>query len=127
VACAAALASLDVFSRERSLEKVPGINRRLSAFLEDVSRLPIAGDARSIGVVGAVEIVEDKAAKRPFTAERRIGREIYRRGLEKGLLLRPLGDVVYFFLPLCATARELDDIFARAWEVIGDVDVIRDR
>ncbi len=122
VACAAANASLDVFEKERSLERVPAINKMLTGFLAEMARLDIVGDTRSIGVVGAMELVEDKAAKKPIDPKRRIGREIYKRGLEKNLLLRPLGDIVYFFLPLCATERELSRIFADTGDIIRSIE-----
>ncbi len=121
VACAAANASLDIFEKERSLENVSLINKMLTGFLAEMARLEIVGDTRSIGVVGAMELVEDKASKKPFNAKRRIGREIYKRGLEKNLLLRPLGDIVYFFLPLCATERELSRIFADTAEILRSI------
>jgi len=121
VACAAAVASIDLFEKENTLERVPGINARLAAFLEEMSVLPVVGDVRNIGVVGAVELVKDKKTREPFCADKRVGMEVYRKGLEKNLLLRPRGDIIYFFLPLCVMPDELDDIFARAGEVIRSI------
>jgi adenosylmethionine-8-amino-7-oxononanoate aminotransferase len=76
-----------------------------------MSELSMVGDTRGIGVVGAIELVKNKKTKEPFGLNERIGLEIYKRGLEKNLLLRPLGNIIYFFLPLCVTGDELDDIF----------------
>jgi len=123
LACAAALASLDVFEKERSLERVPVINAKISGFLDEISGNPAVGDTRNIGVVGAMELVRDKKTKEPFGLKKRIGSRIYKKGLEKNLLLRPLGDIIYFFLPLCISDNELDDVFSRAFEVITSTDL----
>ncbi|MDD4014010.1 MAG: adenosylmethionine--8-amino-7-oxononanoate transaminase [Candidatus Omnitrophica bacterium] len=121
IACAAANASLDVFDMEGSLDNVGLINRSLKSFLSDMSGLGIVGDTRCIGVVGALELVKDKSTKCSFGPKRRIGQEIYRAGLLRNLLLRPLGDIVYFFLPLSARQRELNEIFEKASEVIYEI------
>ena len=86
--------------------------------LADVSAQAIVGDTRMIGVVGALELVKDKETGAPFEPEERIGLQVYELGLKRNLLLRPLGNVIYFFLPLCVTPRELTDIFSRASEVM---------
>lgn len=114
LSCAAALASTGLFESERTLERVPEINARLAAFLDAMSGLKTVGDTRHIGVVGAVELVKDKGTKEPFGLKERIGYEIYKEGLRHHLLLRPLGHIIYFFLPLCVNAEELDDIFHKA-------------
>ncbi len=121
ISCAAARASIDLFEEEKTLEKVPEINGKLVSFLEEMAELPIVGDIRSIGAVGAMELVKDRKTKEPFGMKERVGDEVYRRGLEKSLLLRPLGNVIYFFLPLCIKGDEMDDVFRRAGEVIGSV------
>lgn len=118
VACAAALGSFEVFEKERSLDRVPAINQKLSAFLKEMSKLNIVGDTRHIGVVGAMELVSDKPTKSPFPPKTRIGREIYKQGLKNHLLLRPLGDIVYFFLPLSAKDHELDYIFTKTKQIL---------
>ncbi len=118
LACAAAVASLELFERENTLKKVSVISDMLGSFLDDVSAQAIVGDTRMIGVVGALELVKDKEAGAPFGAEERIGLQVYELGLKRNLLLRPLGNVIYFFLPLCVTPRELTDIFSKASEVM---------
>ncbi|MFH1553179.1 MAG: adenosylmethionine--8-amino-7-oxononanoate transaminase [Candidatus Omnitrophota bacterium] len=122
VSCAAAGASIDLFEKESVLAGVPDINSKLKSFLEEMRTLSIVGDVRTIGVVGAMELVKDKRSKEPFGPDERVAMEIYRRGLENNLLLRPLGSVVYFFLPLCVKPDELDDILQRAREVLVAVD-----
>jgi adenosylmethionine---8-amino-7-oxononanoate aminotransferase len=58
--------------------------------------LPAVGDVRSIGMVGAIEIVSDRRTKRPFAAEQRIPFRIAQKALDKGVIIRPLGNVLYF-------------------------------
>jgi len=111
LACAAAIAGIDLFEKENALENVRRINEKLTAFLEEISSLDIVENTRSIGAVGAFNV------KLPAT------RRIYRRSLKRNLILRPLGDVVYFFLPLCTTGEELEDIFCRAREMLYNINL----
>lgn len=110
VACAAALASLEILRRDRTLAHVRRLAPRFRARLEELRALPFVGDVRSIGLIGALELVRDKNTKQPFPAGRRIGQEIYRAGLRRHLILRPLGDVLYLWLPLAVTRQEMERI-----------------
>lgn len=118
ISCAAALASLEIFREEQTLEKIkkimPLFHRRVEAFRS----LPLVGDVRYIGLIGAIELVKDKKAKRVFDFKERIGLEVYRRALKKNLILRPLGNIIYLFLPLCIKKEELEDILERIYSVI---------
>jgi adenosylmethionine-8-amino-7-oxononanoate aminotransferase len=118
ISCAAACASIDLFGTENTLENVSAINAALNAFLRDVKDHPLVGDTRSIGAVGAIELVKDKERKEPFGMKERIGLEFYKAGLERNILLRPLGNVIYFFLPLCTRKEELNGIFEAASSVL---------
>ncbi|MGB2630960.1 MAG: adenosylmethionine--8-amino-7-oxononanoate transaminase [Candidatus Omnitrophota bacterium] len=118
VSCAAAIASIDLFKSENSLENAGVINRSLGSFLSEMAELPFVGDVRSIGVVGAMELVKDKKTKEPFGLNERVGIEIYKLGLKDNLILRPLGNIVYFFLPLCTKPDETKDIFERAGRIL---------
>lgn len=122
VACAAAIASIDLFKKEDTLTSVGKIEAVLAPFLEEMSALSIVGDVRGIGTVAAIELVKNKDTKERFSPGDRVGMEIYRMGLERNLLLRPLGDVVYLFLPLCIKREELDDVLERVTCVLRDAD-----
>ena len=123
IACRAAVRSIELFSEENSLSRTGMINVLLDSFLDVTRAFPYVGDTRNIGVVGAIELVMNKETKKPFPPERRIGIEIYRRALEENLILRPLGDVIYFFLPLSAKKEELEDIFERSARVIASLGI----
>ena len=105
--CAAALATLDIFREE----DVIGANRELSQeFTRQCARFtghPNVGDVRQCGMITAVELVKDRATKEPFPWQQRRGLEVYRYGLENGVLLRPLGNVVYFMPPYVITTEEI--------------------
>lgn len=118
ISCAAANASIDLFEKEKTLDNVRSIETKISQFLEEISDLPAIGNTRNIGVVGAIELVKDKETREPFSLSERIGQKIYKKGLENNLLLRPLGNVIYLFLPACTSSVELEDIFSRTKTVL---------
>ncbi|MBD3427292.1 MAG: adenosylmethionine--8-amino-7-oxononanoate transaminase [Candidatus Omnitrophica bacterium] len=121
LACSAGVASVDLFEKEGTLDNVKNISDMLSGFLSRMSELPIVGDVRHIGAVGAMELVRDRRTKASFPMQERIGLEVYKLGLDRNILLRPLGDVIYFFLPLCVDKDQLSDIFFRAEGVLGEI------
>jgi len=120
-ACAAAIASLEVFAEEDTINRINEIVPVLRQGLESFRKLRYVGDVRSIGMIGALEIVRDKESKKVFESGRRIGLEIYKKGLAKNLLLRPLGNVIYLFLPLCIKQKELETVLDRCYEIIADI------
>ncbi len=125
LACAAALASLEVFAEENVLEKAGEILPIFHKTLEEFKDLPWVGDVRSLGFIGALELVKNKKTKQGFAFEERIGYKIFRRALKKNLLLRPLGNIIYFFLPLCVRRKELQDILGRAHSLLEILPEIR--
>ena len=121
IACAAANASIDLFHEEGTLNNATKINAHMVKFLNELKDLDHVGDVRSIGAIGAIELVENKKSKAMFPPEDRLGLKIYREGLKHNLILRPLGDIIYFFLPLSLKQDELEDIFMRSKKVLNSV------
>jgi adenosylmethionine---8-amino-7-oxononanoate aminotransferase len=108
IACRAALATLSVLSDEPVLAR----NRALAAHLAKRT-LPLAShpnvaDVRQTGMIAAIELVRNKATREPFAASERRGLRVHRHALERGVVLRPLGNVVYFMPPFCVTTEEID-------------------
>ena len=66
------------------------------------------GEVRSIGLVNAIELVKNRDTKEPFESSKRTGYQIYKKALEKGVILRPLGDVIYFNPPLIIEKDDMD-------------------
>ena len=66
------------------------------------------GEVRHIGLINAIELVEDKKSKKPFDGRSRTGYQIYKKALMEGVILRPLGDVIYFNPPLIMSRKDMD-------------------
>jgi adenosylmethionine-8-amino-7-oxononanoate aminotransferase len=113
LACAVALASLDLFRENGVIERVQGLERQLRAGLEPLGRF---GDVRVIGGVGIVELASSSAGYLDA-----IGSRLYAAFLERGLLLRPLGHIVYFMPPYAITEAEVDWALTQITEVLGQV------
>ncbi len=93
---------------------MPLFHKRLEAFRD----LPLVGDVRYIGMIGAIELVKNKKTKELFGLDERIGLEVYEKGLKQGLILRPLGSIVYFFLPLSIKKYQLSSILKKTFKII---------
>jgi len=106
--CAAALAVLQVFREEPILEEARSNADYLSAQMQEAfGDHPHVGEIRSIGLIHALELVKTKETKEAFDPALRMGYQIYREALDLGLVLRPLGDVLYFNPPLTIKQDEL--------------------
>jgi adenosylmethionine-8-amino-7-oxononanoate aminotransferase len=108
LACTAALASLAIFRADNVIEN----NRALAAHMDKRARElvqhPHVAEVRSTGMICAIEMVQDKAARKPYPWQERRGLRVYRHALEKGALLRPVGNVIYFMPPYVITPAEID-------------------
>jgi adenosylmethionine-8-amino-7-oxononanoate transaminase len=121
VGCAAALASLDLFEEEGLVDRVARLAPRLAEGVREFAELPMVGDVRGIGMVAALELVRDKGTKEPLPGTAPLFRDLRHEGLRRGLFLRPLGNVVYLFLPQAVTREALDDILDRFGETLRTV------
>ncbi len=72
-------------------------------------------------MIGALELVKDRKSKRPYGFEERIGYKIYKEGLKRHLILRPLGNVIYLFLPLCVKKQELEYIIDSIYSILRKI------
>lgn len=118
IACLAGLASLKVFKEENTLKNAQSLMPFFHAELEKFHKLPIVGDVRYVGLIGAIELVKNKKTKEGFGLKNRIGLQVFKKGLKMNLVLRPLGDIIYLFLPLSIKRAELEDILKRTYSVI---------
>lgn len=111
LACAAALATMELFEAS----DVIGENREKSAYilekLQKFKALPNVKEIRQTGMIAAVEL-------QGYTTEERIGLKVYQYGLDNGVLLRPLGHIVYFMPPYIITYEEIDKMIDTAYEAI---------
>ena len=125
IACRAALATLGVLRDEPVIARNSALAARLAAKIAPFGNHPHVSDVRQTGLIAAIELVRDKTTREAFPAAQRRGLRVYRHGLERGVVLRPLGNVVYFMPPYCITPEEIDlmvDVAAEGIEraVLGD-------
>ena len=118
LACAAALATLDIFATEPVIED----NKKLSAhFFHKTQALidhPHVADVRQHGMICAIEMIKNKSTKEQFDWRERRGLRVYQHALEKGALLRPIGNVIYFMPPYVITPEEINFLVDTAIEGI---------
>ena len=123
IACAAALASLDLFETDRLLEKLVPRIAYLKERLQGLAGLPHVGDVRQEGMIGGIELVADKASRQPYPWEERVGVRVCLEARKHGLFLRPLGNIIVVFPPLSISLDELailmDGIEASIREITG--------
>ena len=126
--CAAALAVQRILREENILENARETAKFLTAEMTKAfGDNKNVGEIRHIGLIHAVELVKGRTKKEPFAANNRTGYAVYRRALEKGLLLRPLGDVIYFNPPLTITKDELKTAVKIAEESVTEILSQRER
>jgi len=113
LACAAGLGSLEVFRKERVLERIGDLASRLAALLAPVAELPHVGQVRQRGLMVGIELVADPYG-RPYAAEERRGWKVCLAACRRGVWIRPLGDVVVLMPPYCIS----DDSLVRLAEAV---------
>lgn len=119
--CAAARAVLRVMREQHILARAGETAAWLTEEMQDAfGAHPNVGEIRHIGLIHAIELVADRETKSPLP-QRRTGYEIYKRALRRGLLLRPLGDVLYFNPALNITREELRIAIARAKAALEEI------
>lgn len=120
--CAAALAVQKILAEDQILDKAAVRAEYLHRKISDTfGGHPNVGEIRHIGLINAIELVEDKKTKKGFDSSKRLGYTIYKEALKKGLLLRPLGDVLYFNPPLIISEEEIDEAVKLAWSAYLEV------
>ena len=116
VACAAALASLEVFEQERVLAslqpKIKFLKERLKAFYH----LRHVGDIRQCGFMVGIELVADRDTKKPFPVKKKIGQQVIAEARRRGVIIRPLGDVIVLMPPLSIAVKELETLIDVVYE-----------
>ena len=107
--CSIAVETLKIFEEENVLDKNKDKSDYLRKKVESVlNDIPYVGEYRQIGMIGAIELVKNKDTKELFESEKRVGYNIYQNALEKGVLLRALGNIIYFMPPYVISKEEID-------------------
>ncbi|HUL45963.1 MAG TPA: adenosylmethionine--8-amino-7-oxononanoate transaminase [Steroidobacteraceae bacterium] len=119
LACAAARASLAIFREDGTLERNRTLAAHMGARARELEDHPHVAEVRQRGMIVAIEMVRDKLSRAPYPWQERRGLTVYRHALERGVLLRPVGNVVYFMPPYVITPEEIDLMVDVAREGIG--------
>ena len=120
VACAVALANLDIIEREGLVERAEKMGVILRKKLRDaLVDHPMVGEIRGIGLIGAIELVADKRTRRFFEKRGRIGGICRDYCIANGLIMRAVRDTMVFSPPLTISLDEIDMLVARAEKAVG--------
>ncbi len=120
-ACAAAMVNLDITINEGLVERSRNTGQYLLERLQGLSDLPVVGNVDGIGLLARVEIVKDKDTKEPFPASDLVGLKVSRQMLKRGIIMRPLGDIMSLSPPLVLETEEADTIVDNLAEVLADL------
>lgn len=119
--CAVANETLNIFEDEDIINKNKLKSEYLRNKVESVLKdIPYVGEYRQIGMIGAIELVKNKETKEAFESEKRVGYNIYKIALEKGVLLRALGNIIYFMPPYVISEDEIDFMVNTARDSINE-------
>lgn len=121
LACSVAVENLKLFQENGWPESRGSFMARFREKLRAFESLDCIGDIRHQGFVGAVDLVKSRRRGEAFAPETRIGFKTYLKSIQNNLLLRPLDNTIYWFLPLCVSESELDEILEKSMHVIREV------
>lgn len=123
VAAAVAAKTLEIYEKRRIVEHVQNVAPRFEARIARLADHPLVGHARAKGLIGAVELVADKASKRAFDPKMTVGAAAQANVQKHGVILRALGgDILAFCPPLIIAEAEIDDMFDRVEKALDDTE-----
>jgi len=120
LACAAANASLALLRAEHTLERNRALAAHMGARAQALADHPHVAEVRQRGMILAIEMVRERGSREPYPWQERRGLRVYRHALGRGVLLRPIGNVVYFMPPYVITPGEIDLMVEVAREAIAE-------
>jgi 4-aminobutyrate--pyruvate transaminase len=120
VATAVALETLKIYEERDIVSHVRSIMGDFQSGLHALADHPLVGNARGVGLIGALEIVSDKETKQSFDPSWGVSAFVGERALKHGLITRALGDTVNFCPPLIITKEEIADMYARARSALDE-------
>jgi len=107
LACAAAIACLDLFEKEQTLMNLKGKIEILEEWLKEILSLQHVGDVRNAGFMAGIELVKDKETKEPYDWAEKMGWRVAYSTRDRGVFIRPLGNVIVVMPPLTISGRNL--------------------
>lgn len=121
LACACANETLALLTEDRFLDRLQPKILALQEYGQKLQELEWCGEFRQTGMIAAAELVQDRETKQPFPLEKRVGYRIYLEGLQRGVVMRPLGDVIYFIPPLIISVEQIQTMIDTAVECVRAV------
>jgi adenosylmethionine-8-amino-7-oxononanoate aminotransferase len=110
LACTAANASLDLFEKNNVINNNKILSEYILKSFTEISKHPNVSDVRQHGMITAIELVKNKSKKIPYNWKERRGLRAYEYGLKNNVLIRPLGNVIYFMPPYIIKKKEIDKV-----------------
>ena len=111
VACAVGLKTLEIYDRDKLFERAAGLAPQFQERLGRLADHPLVGESRGTGLIGAVELVSDKASKAGFPVPGQMGAKIAKLSQDHGLIVRAIGDALAFCPPLIITSDQINEMF----------------
>jgi adenosylmethionine-8-amino-7-oxononanoate aminotransferase len=118
---AAALASLDILQTEKSVRRRARLQQQLQEELPPLWSLPNVGDIRQVGLVAGVELVKDWRTRAPFALRERAGIRVCAAMARRGVLTRPVGNVIVLMPPYCTTRAQLQKMVSALRGAVAEV------
>ena len=121
LACAAGLASLEIFQKDSVIASLPPKMEVIARHMEKFNKMQYVGDARQCGMLSGIELMQDKEGKVPFDPALQMAGGICQAARGYGLIVRNIGDVVIFMPPLVSTTEQIDEMLTKLEKSMKDV------
>lgn len=121
LAIAIALENLKILKEDKIIEKNIKKAERMQAGLEKFKALKHVGDVRQQGMIAVVELVKDKMTKEQYDFRDRTASKVCDLAFKKGIIIRPLGDTIYFMPPYVINNKEIDKMLDVTYEAIKEI------
>jgi adenosylmethionine-8-amino-7-oxononanoate aminotransferase len=121
LACAAAIANIDVFKKERTLTRLRPKIRLLAKELRRFEDLDHVGDIRQRGFMVGIELVKDRETKEPYPLDDKMGIKVTLECRRRGLIIRPLGNVIVLMPPLAISEKDLRCMIAIVHDSVAKI------
>ena len=121
LASAVALASLKLLDENRVLDNVSVISARLEQRLKEIADHAHVGTIRQKGVMVGIELIAEKSSNTPYDSSRRMGNEVVKAARKRGVIVRPLGDVVVLMPAIAMPVEQIDELCDAVFESIDEI------
>lgn len=121
LACAAGIAGLEIFAKEKVIENLPPKMTVITEHMQKMQAMKYVGDARQCGMLAGIELIRDKERRLPFEPSLLMAGGICQTARKYGLIVRNIGDVIVFMPPLASTAQQIDEMLCMLEQAMQEV------